>query len=318
MNSEIRVAVECAARHAVQFLLRSQDQDGAWRDFQLNPGRAESWTTAYVGSCLLAARERWADLHVDERVDRGADFLYASRQPGGWSYNQRCASDADTTAQVILFFLRAGKPVAMRDFAALAKFQVADGHFATYRSCGGRRGWECGHAEVTAVAMQTIGKVIGANHSILRRAESGLQLHLNGGHAAESYWWLSRDYLPRELLILARSYPGAPELFVRSDRSLREGSVFDRALALEVCVMTDGFTEELDTAIAELVELQSTDGSWPVAPILRITDPHALDFDDPRFNQSVVAADDRGIFTSATVLRALARLCACPQLSPGS
>lgn len=309
-TSNIRLAVECAARLARQFLLESQDRDGAWRDFQLKPGRAESWTTAYVGSSLHAARERRPDPSLDECLSRAARFLSAARQPGGWSYNQRCAPDADTTAQVILFLLRIGKPVAMKDYAALAKFQIADGHFATYISNGGRKGWECGHAEVTAVAMQAIGKVLGSNHSILRRAESSLRSHLDGRHAAESYWWLSRNYLARELLVLARSYHGAPELFIHSSHSLGDGSTFDRALALEVSAMTDGEPAELNTASEELVELQLADGSWAVEPILRVTDPRALDFDDPLFDQSLVAADDRKTFTTATVLRALATLCA--------
>ncbi len=306
---ETRLGLERAARLASEFLLASQDRDGAWRDFQLTPGRAESWTTAYVGSSLLAAKELWRDPRVDEPLNRAARFLCAARQPGGWSYNQRCGPDADTIAQVILFLQRLGKPVAMKDYAALAKFQTQDGLFATYKSCGGRKGWESGHAEVTAVAMQAIGKAIDSSHSILRRAESSLRSYLKGAHAAESYWWTSKDYLPRELLMLARSYPRAPNLFTLLCHSRRGEGAFDRALALEVSALTDGNPEEQEAALAELIKLQSSDGSWPVEPILRIPDPRALGFDDPLFNQSLVAADDRRTFTAATVLRAFAALC---------
>lgn len=309
MTSNIKLAVESAARRARQFLLEHQDRDGAWRDFQLKPGRAESWTTAYVGSSLLVGQERRPDPRLDECLSRAVDFLYSARRPGGWSYNQRCGPDADTTAQVILFLLRAGKPVAMKDYAALAKFQLADGHFATYKSCGGREGWESGHPEVTAIAMQAIGKVIDPNHSILRKAEGSLRTHLDGRHAAESYWWLSKNYLARELLVLASSYPGAPKLSVSTRCSGREGGVFDRALALEVSAMTEGKPGELNTVSEELVGLQLTDGSWAVEPILRVTDPRALGFDDPLFDQSMIAADNRRTFTTATVLRALTVIC---------
>ncbi len=68
--------------------------------------------------------------------------------------------------------------------------------------------------------------------------------------------------------------------------------------------MMDGDPGEQDAALSELIELQSADGSWPVEPILRIPDPRALDFDDPLFKRSLVAADDRRTFTAATVLRA--------------
>ncbi len=304
ITSETRHGVARAARRASEFLLGSQDRDGAWRDFQLKPGRAESWTTAYAGSSLLAARERWRDPCVDESLNRAAQFLCASRQPGGWSYNQRCAPDADTTAQVILFLRRLGEPVAMKDYAALVKFQTEDGLFATYKSCGGRKGWESGHAEVTAVAMQALGNAIDSRHSILLRAESGLRSYLRGTHAAESYWWLSENYLARELSMLPRAYPRAPNLLAPSHRSRRSKGAFDRALALEVSAMMDGDSGEQDAALSELIELQSADGSWPVEPILRIPDPRALDFDDPLFKRSLVAADDRRTFTAATVLRA--------------
>ncbi len=308
ITSGTRQGVERAAQLAREFLLASQDRDGAWRDFQLKPGRAESWTTAYVGSSLLAAQGRWCDPCVDERLNRAAGFLGAAREPEGWSYNQRCGPDADTTAQVILFLWRLGKPVATKDYAALAKFQTEDGLFATYQNCGGRKGWESGHAEVTAVAMQALGKAIDSSHSILLRAESSLRSYLEGRHAAESYWWLSEDYLARELSMLARAYPGAPNLLALSHRSRRGKGAFDRALALEVSAMMDGDPGEQDAALSELVELQSADGSWPVEPILRIPDHRALDFDDPLFNQSFVTADDRRTFTAATVLRAFAGL----------
>lgn len=307
--SETQFELGRASRFAIEFLWASQDRDGAWRDFQLKPGRAESWTTAYIGLSLLAARERWQHPHLDESLSRAARFLCAARQPGGWSYNQRCGPDADTTAQVILFFQRFGKPVAMKDYAALARFQLEDGLFATYKSCGGRKGWESGHAEVTAVAMQAMGKVLDSSHAILRRAESSLRSYLKSTHAAKSYWWVTENYLARELLMLARSYSRAPELYALSHRSARGEGAFDRALALEVSAMTDGAPEQLDAALAELIESQTADGSWPVEPILRIPDPRALDFDDPLFKKSFIAADDCRTFTTATVLRTFAALC---------
>lgn len=308
-SSETRLRLERPARLAIEFLLGYQERDGAWRDFQLKPGRAESWTTAYVGSSFLAAEKRWHHPGIHESLNRAAQFLYAARQPEGWSYNQRCGPDADSTAQVILFLQRLGKPVAMKDYAALARFQLEDGLFATYKNCGGRMGWESGHAEVTAVAMQAMGEVIDSDHSILRRAESSLRSHLKGAHATRSYWWVSENYLARELLMLARSYPRAPKLFASSQRFRPSKGAFDRALALEVSVLTGGDPEQRDAALAELIELQSADGSWPVEPILRIPDPRALDFDDHLFERSVVVADDRRTFTAATALRAFATLC---------
>jgi hypothetical protein len=306
----IQLAVELSTRRASQFLLRAQCPDGAWRDFQLKPGRSEAWTTAYVGSRLLAVRERWPDLEVDPCLQRAVSFLHVSRQPSGWSYNRQCGADSDTTAQVILFLRRMGEPVTLKGYAALAKFQVADGHFATFKNCGGRLGWERGHAEVTAVAMQAMGQVLDAKHSILQRAENSLRTHLAGAHAADSYWWPSRNYLARELLILACAYRDAPRLIVRSIRATHDGSSFDRGLALEVDKLAGRESEELLKPTEELIHLQLADGSWTSEPILRVTDPRARGFDDPLFKQSAVVADDLRTFTTATILGALSLLCA--------
>jgi hypothetical protein len=299
------VAAERAAQLASQFLGLAQDQDGAWRDFHLMPGRAESWTTAYVADRVWQAQRRWPDLLLDECLRRAARFLSTSRRPGGWSYNQRCDPDADTTAQVILFLSRTGAEVTLNDYAALAKFQLVDGHFATYQICGSRCGWGRGHAEVTAVAMQAMSHVLHPQHVILQRAENSLREHIHGAHAADSYWWSSRNYLARELLVLGRTYSGAPQLSVGCTDVVNDGSCFDRGLALEVELLGGGETRKVEAAMAELLRLQLADGSWPVEPILRLTNPRAIDFDDPLFKASTLFADDRRTFTTATILGAI-------------
>ncbi|MGP0095907.1 MAG: hypothetical protein ACLPHI_02630 [Terriglobales bacterium] len=308
--SKMPVTAERAARLASQFLEQAQDSDGAWRDFQLLPGRAESWTTAYVAARVLQAQRCWPYFLMDHCLRRAARFLSASRQPGGWSYNQRCDPDSDTTAQVILYLSRAGEPVTVGDYAALAKFQLADGHFATYKNCGARPGWSRGHADVTTVGMQAMSQILDPRHDILRRAERSLREHINGRHAAESYWWVSRNYLAREFLMLARSYRGAPQLFFGSSDAVGDGSCFDRGLALELAALIGDDKTVLVAALEELLRLQLADGSWPVQPILRVTDPRACSFDDPLFHQSALAADDRRTFTTATILGAISTACA--------
>jgi hypothetical protein len=311
MKSEMfrtQAAAERAARLAGQFLRKAQDADGAWRDFQLQPGRADSWTTAYIASRLLRAHRRWPDLLVQQSLCRATRFLVASRRPGGWSYNQWCDPDADTTAQVILYFSGVGELVRLRDYADLAKFQLADGHFATYKNCSSRPGWSRGHPEVTAVAVQAMSHILDPQHVILQRAEIALQAHIRGTHGSDCYWWLSRNYLARELAILDRIRGGASRVSIPSTCATG-ASCFDRGLALEAALLTGSDNGKLAAAIEDILQSQLTDGSWPVQPILRVTDPRARDFDDPLFDQSPVAADDRRTFTTATVLGALSKAC---------
>lgn len=303
--SRVLTAVEGAARRAGEFLRRAQDADGAWRDFRLKPGRAESWTTAYMGLRLMQAQDRWPDLAVERSLRSAARFLCASRQPGGWSYNRHCPPDSDTTAQAILYLRRAGEPTVLKDFAALAKFQLSNGHFATYKGFGSGHGWALGHVEVTAVAMQALGQILEPTHVVLQRAANALRHHVSGRHAAASYWWLSLNYLARELLMLESAYPGAPRLLCRGTDVAHDCTSFDRGLAFEVESRRGGEPQKLQAAVADLLSLQLADGSWPVQPILRVTNPRSSGFDDPLFMKSPVAFDDRRMFTTATVLGAL-------------
>jgi sporulenol synthase len=247
-------AAERGARLASEFLRLAQDEDGAWRDFDLMPGRAESWTTAYVAARVSQAHRLWPHLLMDQCLCSAAHFLSASRQRAGWAYNNHCDPDADTTAQVILFLTGAGEKVLLNDYAALARFQVTNGHFATYKPGVSWSGWGRGHADVTAVAMQAMGRILKPQHSILQRAEYSLREHIRGAHASESYWWLSRNYLARELLMLGRSYKGAPRMSFASDNPVHDGSSFDRGLALEVDLLSYGVSSRTQAGISELLE----------------------------------------------------------------
>jgi len=294
-----------AVGSAFQFLRRAQDRDGAWRDFQLAPGPSESWTTAYVGSSLFQAKAHWPALDIEPCVAVATRFLSATRLPGGWSYNQKVEEDADSTARVILFLNRTGTPSTPKDYAALAKFQLADGHFAAYKDVSRRQGWARGHPDVTAVALRAMGGFLEPGHAILRHAESALRRHGATAHAGRSYWWASPFYLAHELLLLERAYPGAPKLELPPQELPALGGSFDLGLALGMGILRGFQPEKLGADIGELLGLQLPDGSWPATPILRLTHPQAGDFDDVRFRNSPLFPDDRRTFTTATVLAAL-------------
>jgi hypothetical protein len=53
--------------------------------------------------------------------------------------------------------------------------------------------------------------------------------------------------------------------------------------------------------------MQLPDGSWPSAPILRVTKPSSLEPGDAEGLASPVFADDRRLFTTATAAAAIDR-----------
>lgn len=273
---------------AIAFLVARQDRDGAWRDFALTPGASDAWTTAYVGLALVAAAR--AHLTVPPHAIASAcGFLNTARRPGaGWGYNLRCPADADSTALACLMLAAAGHPPQPGDYAALARFQCSDGGFATYRFAGAAHRWCQPHAEVTATALRALGALLPPGHDRMRRGHGWLD---EAGLVPASYWWASRAYLDLELVRLGRAVPptGAPT----------GGGCFELALRLEAAARSGGPTTALYDALATQ---QLPDGSWPVVPMLRVPDPHRASAPERVFG------DQRAIFTTATVLSALAAL----------
>src|SRR6516165_2668721 len=82
---------------ALLFLLERQDDEGLWRDYALEPGSSEAWTTSYVGAAvaILAPRSR--------ALQRARAAVAGRRRDDGWGYNSATACDADSTAWSLRF-----------------------------------------------------------------------------------------------------------------------------------------------------------------------------------------------------------------------
>jgi hypothetical protein len=306
---------------AIRFLLDRQDRDGAWRDFQLPPGRSDAWVTAYVGAVLARAACSCPLLGIDDAVTAAARFLEQQRhRAGGWSYNAACPVDCDSTARGILFFRSIDSDARPIDYAALARFHLSDGSFATYRTGDAEHGWNRAHPDVSVLALRALRPVLSPDHSTIRRGFSYLAEHLRTPNALDSYWWISQQYMAKELLLLRLAFPAEfrrlpfsvdyavafiqAVLPVELDRD-RRSDCFALALELEARVLAGEDASRL-TALAQCLERQQhSDGSWPSAPIMRFTDRRALRIGDAHFLSSLVVSDDRQLFTTATALSAL-------------
>ena len=281
----------------VRFLLRHQDRDGAWRDFRLRPGRSDAWTTAFIALRLLPCAQGSLRRPVQSALLMAARFLEAAREPhGGWAYNRRCPTDADSTACAILFLNGFSATVQPKDYAALARFQLADGGFATYRFGPPDHGWCIAHPEVTATALRALSGFLPPDHFRIGRGLAWLSDHLANGEAPSSYWWPSRSYFAIEIEHLRRIFPALPRCKELRSAHARDG--FDLAQTLEDSALhcPPGPARELE---ARLLEMQDEDGGWPPSPVLRIPVPRNQTHDAP------LAADDRRLMTTAAAVSAL-------------
>jgi hypothetical protein len=275
-----------AVERGLAFLASRQDAAGFWTDWELPVGSSRMWTTAYVGwrlaSCGLAA----------SALDRAADWLEASElDGGGWGYAESTGADADSTALGILFLHTIGRCAPATAVRRLLSFSRDDGGFGTYGFEQSFGAWTASQAEVTATAALALQTAQVAPDTV-ERAVAFLYRRRRMDRLWNSYWWVS-DCYATEITVQLLGEKARGEA-CESLREMHPRNSFEAALrSLVLCSDLEDFTHS-----------QDFDGSWPSAPILRLTHrdvyaPVASDNAGPCF------CDPQRVFTTATVVTAL-------------
>ena len=327
-----------ALERGTRFVLENQGRDGLWRDFLTPAGEASDWPSGFIGSALhLAGGEASA-------LERAADALAGDQNvDGGWGYNERVPSDADSTACVLLFLVRMGhrESTCRRAASCLLTHQRSEsGGIATYREPGPIRrfmgvgrwmrfdGWCSPHTEVTATAGRALAALAPTEPGAAAAADAAWRYARSRQRADgswSSYWWTSPHYTTLQAVELARSLGDrdpverAAEWAIRSQAD--DGgwsapgaatSAFATALSLSVLLHARASREPVERAISRLAALQDDDGGWPSHPIMRIPLPGEMDPDRRRrwrpggLGRGLVVRDQHRTFTSAACVAALA------------
>lgn len=295
-------AIEDRVRAGVGFLLDGRSS-GCWTDWDLPPGRSTTWNTAYVGLKIAGLPARFG-APASPALRSAARWLRRRELPGrGWGYSDRTARDADSTAHAILFLSRVAAPIPDGTYLSLLRYQQPDGGFSTYGADEGLGSWGNAHVDVSAAAAlavrpvadafeRTVGYVLG------RRRPDGLW---------NSFWWSSPLYATRASLALLQAAGATVDLAPTRTtlRRARPGNAFERALRLEALDLCGEGPALTDALAADLAAEQLADGSWPSAPVLRVTRRTCTEpWRDPDAGE--LYADPDRLFTSATVVAALA------------
>jgi hypothetical protein len=295
-----------ALSRGLAFLLSRQSPSGFWADWQLPPGESRIWTTAYVGYRLSALSG--SDKETTSAVMRkAADWLLGQEFPdGGWGYVEEVGADADSTALAILFLTSHGFSIEERSWERLRAFQRPDGGFATFTPQGSFGSWVESHADVTATAVLALLKRTPSGGPVtdsdVARGLRYLRRQVTPSGLWNSFWWNSCLYATEANLLLSRRASAGAAL-----ASIAPKNCFERALLI-LSLLNAGSsadTPEVSQAVSALISRQLKDGSWPSAPILRLTDRDCL---EPwtRSEAGPLFADKNRIFTTATAVAALA------------
>lgn len=297
-------AVAAAVTTGVGYLLDHQDPDGAWTEWLLPPGSSPEWTTAFVALALSEVPPRTGP-SFRRRLSAAAKWLLEhQRDDGGWGYNAAVETDADTTSTTILAIRAAGRDAPDTAFRRLALHQREDGGFATFID-GIPSSWTTSHPDVTPTCVCALLAGL-ANEDLVQRALRRVQRDRNPDGTWNSFWWDTHLYGTWVSMSLLR-HAGLPVEAGERLWSERPSTALEIALLIS-CLCQAVPSERGRNAVkewaAQLLSIQRDDGSWPSAPLLRITN---MDCYDPwdRAEAGPLFADPNRLFTTAAALRAL-------------
>lgn len=252
----------------VDVLLQRQDQDGFWREFDLQPGASEAWTTAWVGWCLTRAVPDGSAqaLRIRTSCGRAAASVWNAQRSGGWGYNRRSGPDADTTSWVLRFLTARGLRVEPAGF--LTPYIDPGGGVHTFRDSG-YGAWTHAHDDVAANAGLALVSTPTAR-SLVARIERRLVARFPG----DTYWWSTPIYGAAWMLRFIDACGDVSETV--HDRARRwiedlppSDSPFELAHRLLASRHTERSADESLHVVNRLLDLAGRDG-WPGGSFLLV------------------------------------------------
>jgi squalene-hopene/tetraprenyl-beta-curcumene cyclase len=299
-------ALRAALDRGTRFLIESQAPDGAWRDFEVDGAvESDAWVTGYAGAALCTvARVSRRPLAATLSAAR-AFLLGALEDRAGWGYARVAPVDADSTAWALAMLERSGG-APRAGYAGLRAHRRDDGGFATYRRFSDPSMWRASQADVSAVALDALLGESPRDDESVRGCTAYLLAQQRADGSWPSFWYATDLYATLHALRALARGGALPE--ERAAAAVHHASAapagrdpFVAALALAIVVRC-GDPPDARRLIAELLEQQRPDGRWTAgAPLMR-PDPWNFAGGDP----DAAIYDQRGTFTTATVLEALA------------
>lgn len=278
-------------QRALDWLVACQDNDGAWRDYQLPIGEACHWVTGFTGCALAEA----AKPRIDAAL-RAAIFLeHAARERAGWGYNATTPPDADSTGFALRLLRATQCSARAQDLDLLVAHWQPQGGFSTYF---GPDHWGDVHPCVTAAAFQALPQE--EQQLRYRALLSYLQTTARADGTWPAYWWCNHLYSTWHHLKLLRRFGLQARFPVPQAIELAsQASNFELAYAAGIEWFC-GRGERARRLLLALFDRQRVDGGWAGGFNLRVTDPDcAQPWQSP---SGRLYRDLHGIVTTASVV----------------
>ncbi|MFI5913175.1 hypothetical protein [Dactylosporangium sp. NPDC051541] len=271
-------------------------------------GTSDAWVTGYAGTALAAAARSGhlppaVRAAAAEGADAAADWLLgAAGARGVWGYHGNVAPDADSTAWAVRLLAARGRPVPQSALTFLAEHE-SDTGYRTYADVYRAGHWSEPTPDVSAAAL-----LARYEAGTLDRAElaAGWTKLIAGWLRPPGRWtsiWWAEDGYPTVLALEAWAVAGRPGLAPVPAPVRPPTTAFGHAVWLHAYALTDGPADA-----HPLLSAERPTGGWGGDAELLVPDPSGGGINER-------SLDARGVFTTATALRAL--LAAGPDLPAG-
>jgi len=312
-----------AVNTAETFLLRQQEQDGCWRDYNLPPGQSEAWTTAVVLWSLACTQP--SSLPVTA-VNAATTALHALHKETGWGYNRQTATDGDSTAWTcrVLAALHGHRGLPLTQL--LRNYIEPNGSSKTFLYNDKFGTWAGSHADVQPMIGLALVKCYADAAfrnddqltSIIFRLRHYCINSVNDQLRWKAFWWTTDAYPIACNLEFLQASGGVPEPIRQSAtewlmNSAGPASSFEAALQLKIACLTNTDPDLVAAMTDNLIGLQQNDGTWPASTVLLVPDQFPVDAskemnkeDKNDFaNQQPAHADVKRLMSTAMALTAL-------------
>lgn len=289
---------------AEQFLLKQQQPDGCWRDYQLEPGASEAWTTSVVLWSLACVRPSSIPAPA---VSAALNALHTLQKPTGWGYNRHTASDADTTAWTsrVMAALQVKHKLPLTEM--LQQFICMDGSSQTFIGKERFGSWAGHHADVQPMIGHALVRLYVHAHdpamaALIRKLRD--YCILTAGDAGwRSFWWATDAYAIACNLEFLQTSGGIPATLLDAalnwlEQAGQPRSAFEAAQFLLIALLSGAGVEAY---MNYLLATQLHDGSWLSSDMLLVPPQ----FTDAAAPSSPAFPDIRRLMSTAMALTSL-------------
>lgn len=315
---------------AIEFIKRTQNAGGSWREYINQGGISNTWATAFIVSKI--SENDLLKRSLENEISKALNFLENNPIVNLWSYNTTWIEDADSTNFVLLSYCLNDKAVNPQIIENWLKFQNIQNGFSTYNDEGKLltalddsnisevSGWLNTHHCVSAVSFYFLVHYSKSATDFIKIKdyfETDFESKLN------SYWWTSEIYT---LYYLAKTYHLLEDkqkvnIIINQikDQQNENGSFGDQygenlfytGLALDVLLLEKELSVfEIEKAVIFIMKNQYEDGTWDNSHALQVPDSSTLDpekcyYPVATFGMDVRAKEFNRLFTTSTILQSL-------------